>query len=298
MAFPQRSTPRPWPALLLALCLLAAGVAVVMASRPAQASEDPAPFIVRKDTYYRSADGSVAVDEEVSTVSAQYVVNVHRWDASAIPVPVRYNNAGQPAEYGMANLIQNDIATWNAVTPSSFSFAWAGGGSGDVGSCGQSINLDGQNTIKFEPLPGITLGQTCTVWNPNQGANAKLVEFDMQLDNDVNTWSSNDQPQTGRYDLASTVLHELGHAAGLGHSGQSTAVMYPSLPNGVAKRTLTADDISGLQSAYPAVVTPTTPTTAAPSPTATSTPTPTPTPTSGTTATTEVRARTLSVARD
>ncbi len=207
--------------------------------------------MVVKHTYYLSDDGSVAVDEDESSVAAQYVVNAHRWDPSSLPLPVQFNSTGQPADYGTSTIIQNAIATWNAVTPSTFSFTWGGAGTGSVGACGGSITLDGHNTVKFEPLPGLTLGQTCTVWNVAAGANAKLVEFDMQLDADVNTWSGTDQPQAGKYDIASTILHELGHAAGLGHSGQSAAVMYPTLPGGVAKRSLTADDISGLQAAYP-----------------------------------------------
>lgn len=271
-----------WPIWLLSIAVLGAGLAVLIAARPAPVSAE-GEYVVVKHTFYLSDDGSVAMDEDESSVAAQYLVNAHRWDAASLPLPVQFNSAAQPAEYGTSTLIQNAIATWNAVTPSTFSFTWAGTGTGSVGACGNTINLDGHNTIKFEPLPGLTLGQTCTVWNVAAGASAKLVEFDMQLDADVTTWSATDQPQAGRYDIASTILHELGHAAGLGHSAQSTSVMYPTLPAATAKRSLTADDISGLQAAYPggAPATPTaTPTTVVQLPP------------------TQPRARTMSLARD
>lgn len=293
--------PRRIPLVLLALGLAGAGLALVLASRPARASDEPQTLLVIKHTFYRTEDGTVAVDEDTSEVTAQYVVNAHRWGSAAMPVTVRFNSSGQPAEYGMASILQQAISSWNAVTPTTFSFAWSGTGSGIVGACGQSISLDGQNTVKFEPLPGLTLGQTCTVWNPIQGANATLMEFDMQLDADAGTWSATDQPQAGRYDIRSTVLHELGHAAGLGHSAQSSAVMYPSLASGVAKRTLTADDVSGLQAAYPGG----SPATATPSPTSPSSPiptstagAPTTTPGVGTLPQTQPRARTMALARD
>lgn len=288
----SRSAPRStarWPLWLLVLALTAAGVGTLLAARPASVSADEAAYVVVKHTFSLSDDGAIAVEEDAEVgVTAQYVVNAHRWDPGSLPLPVRFNSAGQPADFGTANLVQNAINSWNAVTPSSFSFNWAGAGTGTVGACGSSINLDGQNTIKFEPLPGVILGQTCTVWNVSQGANARLVEFDMQLDADANLWSGADQPQAGKYDLASTILHELGHAAGLGHSAQSTAVMYPTLASGVAKRTLTADDISGLQAAYPATASPSPAPTAIP---ATQTPVVQLPPT-------QPRARTLSLARD
>jgi hypothetical protein len=60
------------------------------------------------------------------------------------------------------------------------------------------------------------------------------------------------------------MLHEMGHAAGLGHSceqdtkncsaeGQA-AVMYYALSHGQMKRTLTADDKAGLMALYPSDV--------------------------------------------
>lgn len=265
----------------LALTALAAGGLLLFGSAPgtelAQAASDE--YFAVTYTFTLQPDGSVATDVESAPVSAQYVVNQHRWAAESMPVPVEYNAAGEPPGLGMPALIQQAITSWNAVTPSTFSFAWAGAGAGEVGACGDTIDLDGHNTIRFEPLVFPTLGQTCTVWGRSGGANAKLVEFDMHLDDDLNTWTAAQPAEAGRYDIGSTVLHELGHAAGLGHSSDSSAVMFPSLKKATSKRTLAADDIAGLEAAYPGGATPT--------------PTATPLP-----ANLKPRARTMALARD
>ena len=64
-------------------------------------------------------------------------------------------------------------------------------------------------------------------------------------------------------DFFSIMLHELGHALGLGHSSVTSAVMFPSYSG--AKRTLDSDDIAGIRAIYG----PNTPTSSVPEPTTT-----------------------------
>ena len=42
----------------------------------------------------------------------------------------------------------------------------------------------------------------------------------------------------GQYDFETIVMHELGHALGLGHSADTNSVMYSTLETGTARRTL------------------------------------------------------------
>ena len=51
-------------------------------------------------------------------------------------------------------------------------------------------------------------------------------------------------------DLEGTLLHEMGHVLGLHHSGQLTAVMVPSGQPYFPQRTLTSDDIAGINAIY------------------------------------------------
>ena len=48
----------------------------------------------------------------------------------------------------------------------------------------------------------------------------------------------------GQYDFETTVLHELGHALGLGGSTDPTSPMYETLAAGVADRTVTTQDLN------------------------------------------------------
>jgi len=248
-----RPARRRWLPPLLLVVGMAAGLFALVGSREPAAADSPEIVYVRKDVFYTAESGMVDTD---TSVSAQFVVNTHRWDSSSIPVSVKYNSTGAPAGQDVVAMIQANIGVWNSVT-GAFSFAYGGSSSGNTGTCATTIGTDGLNTIEFKSLPGTTLGQTCTVWKSSQGD--KLIEFDMELEDDASIWS--------QYDLQSTILHELGHAAGLGHSADHDSVMFPSLGAGAQKRTLKADDTAGLQAAYPGA------------PPATSTPSPSPTPT-------------------
>ena len=71
--------------------------------------------------------------------------------------------------------------------------------------------------------------------------NPEPIAGDMHLDADE-SWRIG----TG-IDLFTVVLHEAGHALGLGHSDQPGAVMYPYYRFAYG---LTSDDIAGIQDLY------------------------------------------------
>ena len=216
-------------------------------------------------------------DEEAGRVVAAYKINPNIWESGEVPVPVRFNAANSPSEHNPEALVQNALNEWSNVSGSYFKFEWAGSSLADASTCGSPFKADGVNTVTFvTTLSPVTLGITCTVWRPNAGANAPLIEFDMQLNANIN-WGSGPTIAAGEYDLASTILHELGHAAGLAHSctafctgTEEAAVMYRALSSQVQKRSLRPDDITALTEAYPiSDVTPT----PSPTPLATATPT-------------------------
>ncbi|MBM3975803.1 MAG: matrixin family metalloprotease [Planctomycetes bacterium] len=66
-------------------------------------------------------------------------------------------------------------------------------------------------------------------------------------------WNWDDGPGTSvsGFDLQGVMCHEYGHALGLGHSSDGSATMYPSVSgNGIPQRSISSDDIAGVQAIY------------------------------------------------
>ena len=61
-------------------------------------------------------------------------------------------------------------------------------------------------------------------------------------------WTTGCIQQGSAYDLESVYLHENGHVAGLGHSTDPSAVMYPSYQT--ARCALAPDDKNGIAALY------------------------------------------------
>ena len=207
------------------------------------------------------ADQVAGVTANAGGVSAQYVVNAWKWPESAMPVKVSYNPSLQAPRPSLAAPIQNAVDQWSSVTPATFQFEYAGTTSATTGACDGAGVPDGINTIAYvTTLQKGILGQTCTLtMTDSLTGDVTLFEFDMQLNWTIDWGGQTTLP--GQYDVFSTILHEMGHAAGLAHpcflnSPACTAtdiasVMYPSLKLGVEKRSLTQDDMDGLRAQYP-----------------------------------------------
>ncbi|MDI1443399.1 matrixin family metalloprotease [Polyangium sp. 6x1] len=66
-------------------------------------------------------------------------------------------------------------------------------------------------------------------------------------------WSDAEVVPADALDLETVLLHEIGHAAGLAHSGHTSAVMRAGLkPGHAARRALDPDDVAGICAAYAA----------------------------------------------
>lgn len=200
------------------------------------------------------------------------------WDS--LPVTVNYNGAGSPVADALGALLA-PMQTWTDVPSSSFEFVYGGTTTrcpSLYDGCPGPQVFDGDNDVGWDDIasPGV-LGVT---WY-----STTIDEMDIVIDNANFVWHTGDLPvPAGRFDLETVNLHELGHGAGLGHSSNPAAVMYPSVAAGQAKRILHQDDTDGLSLLYPGssptpTSTSTSPATHTPTSTATSTATASPTPT-------------------
>jgi hypothetical protein len=181
--------------------------------------------------------------------------------------PVRYFVSNQ----GITDLSVSDLqtaidrafTTWQAVPTATIAYQFGGITSALPG------RDDGSSTLGFQNRPDLdrVLASTSFLVDRVTGA---LVESDIFF-NSAFPWSVSAAGTTGRYDLESVALHEIGHFSGLGHSAlgetelretggrrvlAAEAVMFPIAfaPGSVAGRTLQADDIAGISDLYPETV--------------------------------------------
>jgi len=178
-------------------------------------------------------------------------------------VPVRYfvNDRDIPGVTAadMRAAVARAAATWQGVAGTTLRFE-------DQGlTAAAPVGLDGRNTLGFLDRPDLdrVLGATSLLIDASNGS---LVEADIFF-NTRFTWSVAPQGESGRVDVESVVVHELGHFVGLGHSAigeteplatggrrvlGSGAVMFPIAltPGATADRVLQDDDEAGVQDLY------------------------------------------------
>jgi hypothetical protein len=178
--------------------------------------------------------------------------------------PVRYFVSNQGITDVSVSELQGALdrafTTWQSVSTATISYQFGGITSAQPG------RDDGSSTLGFQNRPELdrVLASTSFLVDRVTGA---LVESDIFF-NTTFPWSVSAAGTTGRYDLESVALHEIGHFSGLGHSAlgetelrdtggrrvlAAEAVMFPiAFPAGsIAARTLKADDIAGISDLYP-----------------------------------------------
>lgn len=154
-----------------------------------------------------------------------------------------------------------------------------------MGSTAPASSGDGVNTIIFaSTIFGSSFGSNTLAVTYYSYSGSRMFEADI-LFNTAQTFDSYRGPLhfgTSGYaiaDIRRVLLHEMGHALGLGHPDQAgqhvDAIMNSVISN---RETLSSDDIAGGQAIYGVPASPTPTPTPSPTPTPTPVPTPTPTP--------------------
>jgi hypothetical protein len=178
--------------------------------------------------------------------------------------PVRYSvsNQGIPglAVADVQAALDRAFATWQAVPTASISYQFAGVTAALAG------RDDGLSTLGFRNRPELDRVLAATSFLVDR-VTGTLVESDIYF-NSAFPWSVAPAGVTGRFDLESVALHEIGHMSGLGHSAlgetelregggrrvlSAEAVMFPiAFTSGsIAARALKPDDVAGITDLYP-----------------------------------------------
>lgn len=153
-----------------------------------------------------------------------------------------YNPKNDPTNGNGLTALLNTHNSWNDVATSSFTFAYGG----ETGRCPSLVQeckgpqkFDGNNDVAWLRLSSpTTLGVTWSGTSSDEADMALNTNFDWITD----------------FDAETVFLHENGHAAGLGHSEDITAIMYPSYQK--VNHILQPDDINGITSLYPVISAP------------------------------------------
>jgi hypothetical protein len=171
--------------------------------------------------------------------SSGYSFTGLKWDR--LPVVQNYNAAGERVS-GARTALTNTYGDWSNVSGSTYRM-----GSGGttmrcpslVRECPGAQRNDGFNDVGWAALANGTLGVT---WSTSG-----VDEADMAI-NTRYAWNTGCVNVAGRIDLETVYLHENGHVAGLGHSTDTSAIMYPSYQT--ARCTLAQDDKNGIAALY------------------------------------------------
>jgi hypothetical protein len=152
------------------------------------------------------------------------------------------------------------FATWADVPTSSISYQSAGFTSSLPGA------IEGRSTLGFLARPELDRVLASTSFLVD-GTTGELIDVDVFFNSSFQ-WSVQPGGETGRYDVESIALHEIGHLSGLGHSAlgetefaagggrrviAAESVMFPVAfaAGSVADRTLRPDDVAGISDIYP-----------------------------------------------
>jgi Matrixin len=187
----------------------------------------------------RALDAQGARRAPEAPQSSAYTFNGLRWDV--LPVVQNYNPAGQPTTAARTALT-NTYPDWSSVPGSTYRITSGGTTTrcpSLVRECQGPQRFDGLNDVGWARLSGSTLGVT---W---YGTSAD--EADMAI-NTRFAWTTTCTQVAGAFDLETVYLHENGHVAGLGHSNDTNAVMYPSYQT--ARCALAQDDRNGIAALY------------------------------------------------
>lgn len=182
-----------------------------------------------------------------------YALSESRWNPAQLPIRYLVNPSSAPSTIGADAAIaalNAGMASWAAPVCTRWRTTNGGATSATRGQAGDRINtflwISGSWPAELGAINSV-IGVTTPVWT----SGGYYIDADIQFNNVGFTWSTDGR--RGTVDTQSIATHEEGHFLGLGHSAQSSAVMYASYSGGI-KRTLTTDDQAGVCQIYPSGV--------------------------------------------
>lgn len=211
------------------------------------------------------------------------------WSVMAPNIPITFGDIDDPTTPGIQggfhtlSDVSSDVGNLvTGVVPDGYEIGvigqvfdmWAGvSGFTNLGQVNDGGIFNGASDADDGHLGDMRIGAYPFVLDVNTVINAHALFFpvtnaemmfgsvggDIHFNDDMNTsfpnqvvWVDDETDVSGdeTFDFFTVALHEVGHGLGLAHSDDSTSVMALYNTRGGARRTLSADDIAGIQAIY------------------------------------------------
>ena len=178
-----------------------------------------------------------------------FIANSTSWNVAEDYV-LDFTNISGMSESFVSNTIQTGLKTWNdQVNGTIFGSQIAGTVDG-----ADTVSPDDKNEVYFSEIAEPNVIAVTITWGIFSGppAGRKLVEWDQVYDDVEFAWGNADT-NTSVMDLLNIAVHELGHAAGMGHpeSACTEESMFAYAAAGERKkRDLNDGDITGIKKLY------------------------------------------------
>jgi len=183
------------------------------------------------------------LEDSLSVAISAYSYSGFSWPHPPAPAVSYRINENTSDCTGEGAAVQAAAATWSAAG-ANFAFSYAG----TTTATGYSYN--GVNEILWRNLGSGGPVAHAIWWGYSHSG--EIMEADIEF-NDYYLWSTATPTPSGRYDVQTVALHELGHWLSLNdlyNAADSAKVMYGYVSTGTTKRVLHADDIAGIRHIY------------------------------------------------
>ena len=191
-------------------------------------------------TRLRSASLAAALVMTTQLPSA-YVLKTAKWNSSPVPFYVNTQNLDLSPE-SVLSAVQFGAYAWTNQSTAAFSFYYAGTTSSTT------VTNNGQNEIFFRDASnGTAIATTYTYSSGGRILDTDIVFWDAAF-----TFFSGSSGCSSGFYVEDIAAHEFGHALGLAHSTVGDATMYPSIGYcSMEMRSLSDDDLQGVEALYP-----------------------------------------------
>jgi len=187
----------------------------------------------------------IALDGATPTAWTTYLTPASTWRSGDLPVSIAFTGSVPGVADDLRALLDVSARAWStpACTRAGFVAAEPRAFTGAEGDNGKN-DIIVHTTDWPAPLATGAAGHTILYVLGD-----RIVEADIHLNAKDFTFAVGAVP--AKIDLQALLIHELGHALGIGHSADARATMNAGLPSGIAARSLEKDDRDAVCALYP-----------------------------------------------